>query len=245
MGIFLSDSRKGAENAKILHRMEKKWKGMERKMNQNRRGKRAIVWYILAGMNLLLFLLLGMQYTKRSMIQQGIAEKVLRFHVLANSDSEEDQKLKLAVRDAVGRELAGRLSGIEERDACEEVIQSELGAVTAIAEDVIAAEGYDYPVEAYLDEMEFPVKSYGDYTFPAGRYLALRVVIGEGAGHNWWCVMYPNMCFSGSVYEVVDEEAGEQLRKVLSKEEYEQVLNSGEYEVQFKYLSFLNGTGEE
>lgn len=212
-------------------------------MIEDRRKK--TVWYILAGISLFLLLLLGIQYTKRRILQQGIAKKVLRFHVLANSDSGEDQKLKLAVRDAVGRELALRLSGIEDREACEAVIQSELGAVAETAEAVIKTEGYDYPVEAFLEDVDFPVKSYGSYTFPAGNYRALRVVIGEGAGQNWWCVMYPNMCFSGSVYEVVEEEAGEELREVLSEEEYEQVLNSGDYAVKFKYFSFLNGTKEE
>ena len=81
---------------------------------------------------------------------------------------------------------------------------------------------------------------YGSYTFPAGDYEALRIVIGEGNGHNWWCVMYPNMCFSDSMYEVVDKEAGEKLREVLTTEEYEKVLAEGDYQVRMKYFSWLN-----
>ncbi len=202
-----------------------------------RKGK--IVWYILVGMNLVLLLLLGLQYGRNLRMQENIAEKVLRFHVLANSDSKEDQALKLAVRDAVGAEMSETLAGAADRASCEKLINANLDRITAAAERVVAEWGYDYTVKAALEEVDFPVKSYGDYTFPAGKYEALRVVIGAGEGHNWWCVMYPNMCFSGSVYEVVDEEAGEKLREVLSEEEYEDVLSSGDYEVRLKCLSFL------
>lgn len=202
-----------------------------------RKGK--IVWYILVGMNLVLLLLLGLQYGRNLRMQENIAEKVLRFHVLANSDSKEDQALKLAVRDAVGEEMSETLAGATDRASCEKLINANLDRITAAAERVVTEWGYDYTVEAALEEVDFPVKTYGDYTFPAGKYEALRVVIGAGEGHNWWCVMYPNMCFSGSVYEVVDEEAGEKLREVLSEEEYEDVLSSGDYEVRLKCLSFL------
>lgn len=75
--------------------------------------------------------------------------------------------------------------------------------------------------------MDFPVKTYGDYTFPAGKYRALQITLGKGEGHNWWCVLYPNMCFQGSVYEVMDESSGEELREVLTQEEYADVFDSG------------------
>lgn len=202
-----------------------------------RKGK--VVWYILVGMNLILLLLLGLQYGRNLRMQEDIAGKVLRFHVLANSDSREDQALKLAVRDAVGVEMAEVLAGAGDREACEKIINANLNQIKATAERVVEEWGLDYEVEAALEEVDFPVKIYGDYTFPAGKYEALRVVIGEGEGHNWWCVMYPNMCFSGSVYEVVDEEAEEKLREVLDEEEYETVLSSGDYEVRLKCLDFL------
>lgn len=202
--------------------------------------KKKIVWYILVGINICLAVLLGVQYEKRQRIQEGIAEKVLRFHVIANSDAAFDQELKLKVRDAVGAQMAELLSDAGSRAECEQIIQGELKEIACTAERVIKEEGYSYETEAFLREVQFPVKTYGDYTFPAGTYEALEIVIGAGAGHNWWCVMYPNMCFSGSVYEVVDEDAKEALREVLSAEEYEEVLASGDYQVQFKYLTFLN-----
>lgn len=104
---------------------------------------------------------------------------------------------------------------------------------------MIAAEGYTYEVRASLAECEFPTKTYGAYTFPAGIYEALRVVIGEGEGANWWCVMYPNMCFENSMYEVIDEKAEKALRKVLDEEEYEAVLSSGKYEIRFRFLEWF------
>lgn len=202
--------------------------------------KKKMVWYILVSLNVMLMLLLGIQYEKQCRMQQSIAEKVLRFHVLANSDSESDQKLKLKVRDAVGAQMAEVLSDAESLAECEELVTENMDAIEQTAERVIAQEGYTYTVDAFLQEVSFPVKTYGEYTFPAGEYEALELVIGEGEGHNWWCVMYPNMCFSGSVYEVVDENAKRELQEVLSEEEYETILSSGDYEVEFKYLTFFN-----
>lgn len=202
--------------------------------------KKKMVWYILVSLNVMLLLVLGMQYEKQCRLQQSIAEKVLRFHVLANSDSECDQTLKLKVRDAVGAQMAEVLSEAESLVECKELVTAHMDAIERTAERVIAQEGYTYTVDAFLQEVSFPVKTYGNYTFPAGKYEALELVIGEGEGHNWWCVMYPNMCFSGSLYEVVDETAERELKEVLSSEEYETILSSGNYEVEFKYLTFLN-----
>ncbi len=196
--------------------------------------------YILLGAAVLLGAVLGIQYGRQRQLQQEIAEKIVRFHVRANSDSEEDQQLKLAVRDAVGSLMGGRLAGVSDKAACEDKIEESLGEVVTVAERVIADAGYDYSVTASLAQVDFPVKTYGAYTFPAGNYEALEVIIGEGEGHNWWCVMYPNMCFAGSVYEVVDTEVEESLRQVLSKEEYRKVFSEGDYQVQFRYLTFLN-----
>lgn len=186
-------------------------------------------------------LLLGGEYIKRQRMQQEIAEKIIRFHVIANSDTGEDQALKLKVRDAVGGRMQELLKGVANRAECEMILNENRKEITETAEKVIADAGYDYGVETVLKEVDFPVKTYGAYTFPAGTYEALEVIIGEGSGHNWWCVMYPNMCFSGSVYEVVEEDAETSLREVLSEEEYKEILESGDCQVQFKYLTFLNG----
>jgi stage II sporulation protein R len=201
---------------------------------------RKIIFYITGTAACILLVLTGGLYTKRLRLQQGIAEKILRFHVLAESDSKEDQRLKLKVRDAVGSYMEAQLANADSREMCEEIVTAHLDEIVTIAEKVVAEEGYDYEVTAALKEVDFPVKTYGAYTFPAGKYEALKVTIGSGSGHNWWCVMYPNMCFSGSVYEVVEEDAGEALKEVLTKEEYEEVFSGGKVKVEFKYLTFLN-----
>ncbi len=202
--------------------------------------KKEWIGYIGIGILVCAALMCGILYTKAAWLQHDISEKVLRFHVLANSDDEADQNLKLAVRDAVGSYMQKKLTGVEGLEECEQIVNGNLDQIREVAAETIAQNGYDYDVTAELEYTSFPVKSYGSYTFPAGEYEALRVVIGEGKGHNWWCVMYPNMCFSGSMYEVVDEQAGEKLREVLTTEEYEKVLAEGNYQIQLKYFSFLN-----
>ena len=199
-------------------------------------------WIGYIGVGSLMFAALGcgILYTRQARLQQTISDKVLRFHVLANSDSEADQNLKLAVRDAVGSFMQEKLAAVENLEECELVVRQSLGEIEEAAAETIAENGYDYDVTAELEHTSFPVKNYGSYTFPAGDYEALRIVIGEGNGHNWWRVMYPNMCFSDSMYEVVDEEAGEKLREVLTTEEYEKVLAEGDYQVRMKYFSWLN-----
>lgn len=179
------------------------------------------------------------QYDRQVLIQQQLAEKVLRFHVLANSNSEEDQALKLLVRDAIGGYMQENLPDRVDKEESKKIIASHITDIEAIAEKIVVNEGYDYRVKARLTECDFPVKTYGEYTFPAGTYEALQLVIGEGAGENWWCVLYPNMCFENSIYEVVDEKAKQSLREVLNKEEYEAVLTSGKYEIRFRFLEWF------
>lgn len=172
-------------------------------------------------------------------LQPQIAAKILRFHVLANSDSERDQQIKLKVRDAVGSYMEPKLSGSESLYKTKQIVDANIEGVIATAEKVLKKEGVDYGATAYLTTMDFPVKTYGDYTFPAGKYEALRVVLGKGAGHNWWCVLYPNMCFRGSVYEIVEEDARQELREVLDDEEYADVFQRGKYQVRFKILELF------
>ena len=172
-------------------------------------------------------------------MQKSIAGKILRFHVLANSNSEEDQKLKLQVRDAIGGLLQEKMAQVENREECEKFITEWIPKIEQTAAAVIEENGYDYSVCARLEETDFPVKTYGAYTFPAGRYEALRVTIGEGAGENWWCVLYPNMCFENSMYEVVDERGEKALREVLDEKEYEAVLKEGNYQIRLRILDFF------
>lgn len=178
-------------------------------------------------------------YHAQDPLQPSIASKIMRFHVLANSDSEEDQQLKLEVRDAVGAMMEPRLAGVKDMDETRRIITDSIPDIVREAEQTLQKQGCTDPVSAKITHADFPVKTYGSYTFPAGNYEALQVVIGEGKGHNWWCVLYPNMCFRDSVYEVVDEDAKEELQEVLSVEEYEDIFSSGNYEVHSRLLDYF------
>lgn len=191
---------------------------------------------IAVGMAFLAIAAIGAYQYSQERLAQELAQKVIRFHVRANSDSTEDQELKLLVRDAVGAYMQQELSGITDADESRVRIKQDIPAILDTAKNTIAQQGYDYSVTAALTRADFPQKTYGSYTFPAGEYEALQLTIGQGKGKNWWCVMYPNMCFSGSVYEVVDEEAEEALKQVLTTEEYEAVMENGNYEVKWKWL---------
>ena len=178
----------------------------------------------------------GILYTRQARLQQTISDKVLRFHVLANSDSEADQNLKLAVRDAVGSFMQEKLTAVENLEECELVVRQSLGEIEEAAAETIAENGYDYDVTAELEHTSFPVKNYGSYTFPAGDYEALRIVIGEGNGHNWWCVLYPNLCFLDKTCAVVSDEGKEDLKGVLTDEEYQLLTDNKELKVKWFFF---------
>lgn len=206
------------------------------KKDKIRKGLFGILYFVIV------FMTIGMSVygVRQDRNQKEIAEKILRFHVRANSDSREDQELKLKVRDAVGTLMSEKLKEAEDKKMCRDIVKEHMQEIIHTAEQVIAEEGYDYPVSAYVSDVDFPVKTYGSYTFPAGEYEALEVVIGAGMGRNWWCVMYPNMCFEGSVYEVEDAHAKRALKKALTEEEYESLLTDKEHEISFKYFGFLD-----
>lgn len=126
--------------------------------------------------------------------QQALADRVVRLHILANSDSEEDQALKLQVRDRVLDRAAEILTESADRAAAERALRAALPELESLAADEIALRGYDYPVTAELADTAFPTREYDGFALPAGQYLALRLVIGAGEGHNWWCVVFPPLC---------------------------------------------------
>lgn len=175
-------------------------------------------------------------------LQPSIASKILRFHVLANSDTDCDQAVKLEVRDAVGTYLQPFLEEAESLDETKTIVDAQLESIVEVAENTLKRCGYEYEVTARLTRVSFPQKTYGAYTFPKGNYEALQIVIGEGNGQNWWCVLYPNMCFKGSVFEVIEEEADASLREVLNAWEYADVFSSGKVEFRLKFLEHFTKT---
>ena len=150
------------------------------------------------------------------MAQARIAEQMVRLHVLANSDTYEDQQLKLAVRDSIVQYLSDKMDDSNSPSDAKAIIESELDNIVAVARETILSNDYDYEVTAMLGNFSFPTRVYGQFSIPEGRYDALRILIGEGEGQNWWCVLYPNLC--GNPVQ------GEKLGQVLSEDDYELVI---------------------
>lgn len=126
--------------------------------------------------------------------QEDLAKKMIRLHVIANSDSEEDQVLKLQVRDKVLDFTTSVLEQSRNMEEAEKQLSAALPEIQRLAAEEIRAQGYGYGVSAQLEQTEFPHKEYDGFALPAGEYTALRLVIGEGAGRNWWCVVFPPLC---------------------------------------------------
>ena len=164
-------------------------------------------------------------------MQAHLAEEVLRFHVLANSDSDEDQALKLKVRDAVREVLEENMPEMEDAADTKAWIRTNIDAIEEISRETVDAEGAEYPVNAAVTTCWFPDKSYGDVTFPAGNYEALRIEIGAAEGHNWWCVLYPGLCFLDTTNAVVPEEGKQKLKNVLTEEEYSRVTATSDFKI--------------
>ena len=168
---------------------------------------------------------------KQSQMQEDLAKEVFRFHVLANSDSDEDQALKMQVKEAVIAYMQEEIPESDSVETTKEWARSHLDAIVNLAKAVIREEGYDYPVMAEVTTCDFPDKTYGDITFPSGRYEALRIEIGEANGQNWWCVLYPNLCFIDAVHAVVPEEGKKDLKKVLQEDTYEMVTATSRFKI--------------
>lgn len=160
---------------------------------------------------------------------EEISEKLIRFHVIANSDREEDQALKLKVRDEVLTYIQPMLKDSESIEMSREILARENDRIIQIAKEVIAANGYDYSVESTLSREYFPIKTYGNITLPQGEYEAYRIIIGTGEGQNWWCVMFPPICFVDVTKGAVAyEETEEEMKEVLDEEEYKMVNNGAD-----------------
>lgn len=154
-------------------------------------------------------------------IQKNIASNIIRLHVIANSDSKEDQQLKLKVRDGILGAVKNCVQDATSVNQAEKAILFQKDRIESSAEKIIKKEGYDYKVSISLKDRYFPVKSYGDLVFPAGTYNALCVEIGEANGRNWWCVLFPSLCLVDETKAVVPDESKEKLKKNLTKSEYD------------------------
>lgn len=171
-------------------------------------------------------------------IETALADSVIRLHVIANSDREHDQKLKLKVRDAILDKFGNELNTYEGIDISRAEIEKSLENIEKTAKDVISENGYNYDVRVSLGQSDFPTKTYGDVTLPAGTYEALKIEIGSASGKNWWCVMFPPLCFvDGSCLEI-PQASEDYLKSSLGDETYEMITRSDEFPVEFKFKAY-------
>lgn len=148
-----------------------------------------------------------------------VKDSLIRFHVLANSDSKEDQDLKIKVKNAIIKDLYTDLSNSKSIDETRNILVSKEDEIKALSEKIINEEGYNYKVNIELKRENFPEKQYGSITLPQGNYEAFRVIIGNGNGHNWWCVMFPPLCFIDVTKgKVEDEESRKKLDDAILKD---------------------------
>lgn len=168
-------------------------------------------------------------------VSEDIANSVFRLHVIANSDSKEDQDLKLKVRDKLLSYMNNLSKNCSSKEEVVEMANSHKEDLKEIAEQVIKENGFDYEVDVQIGDATFPTKTYGDISLPAGNYDALKVKIGKADGQNWWCVMFPPLCFVDVSSGIVPEDSKETIKNNLPNEEYNLVSNTQNADVKFKF----------
>ena len=178
-------------------------------------------------------------------VSTDIANSVFRLHVIANSDTEEDQNLKYIVRNHLLNYMNSICKDCKSKQEAISIVEENKDTFEEIAVKTIKEQGYSYPVKINIGNFEFPTKNYGDISLPAGYYDALRVEIGEAKGQNWWCVMFPPLCFVDISSGVVPEESKELMEDALTEEEFALISDSSNHEIQFKFklLEFFNQSG--
>lgn len=183
---------------------------------------------------LFLFLILFDAFTYAHTIQNEIADNVIRLHIIANSDDELDQNLKLKVRDAILKYMNSK--DFKDYTSAYNNVSNNLADFNKIATSTLRENNCYKNVRVEFKESLFPQKKYDFLTFPSGKYMALRIIIGDGDGHNWWCVMYPTLCFSETICSSND--AGLTLKESLSKESFSIIANKSKFK--FKIVELFN-----
>lgn len=169
-----------------------------------------------------------------------ISDSIFRLHVIANSDSVDDQNLKYIVRDNVLQYMNSLTTNSNSKAEIMQVVSEHLEDFRQIAQNTVFENGYDYEVSVEIGNFEFPVKTYGDISFPAGFYDALRIKIGNASGQNWWCVMFPPLCFIDVSSGIVPDDSKQLLESELTEDEYKLISGSeNETKVKFKIVEVL------
>ncbi len=162
---------------------------------------------------------------------ENIEDEVFRLHILANSNSADDQELKLYVRDGMLEYTDELFKNSKNKEQSKQTALNNIDKLKQKAQTLVYEYGYDYPVDVYVTNMTFDTRVYEDFTLPAGNYDALRIVIGSGEGKNWWCVLYPALCIPSA--------SGNEIDAVLNDGEQDIVKNRDKYEVKFKIVEIF------
>jgi len=179
-------------------------------------------------------------------VSSNIESSVFRLHVIANSDSKEDQDLKYIVRDNILTYINEISKNASTKEEVIEIAQNNIDKIKQIAQETVYENGYNYSVNIKIGNFAFPTKQYGDISLPSGFYDALRVEIGSASGQNWWCVMFPPLCFVDVSSGVVPEESKEVLQENLSYEEYNLLSenqNNSDMNFKFKIVELFQNIG--
>ncbi len=198
----------------------------------------------------LLLVILGawmISYTYAEDVNAGLSQNLVRLHVVANSDSASDQALKLKVRDAIIEFMKDKLANSKDINETRAIINANLKDIEQLSVKVIKENNSNYGVEASMGNYSFPTKTYGDIALPAGEYQALKVVIGDGVGANWWCVLFPPLCFIDATHGAIPDSVKQDLKTSLSEEEYKLITTADNSEdipvkIKFKLVEFLEGS---
>lgn len=189
----------------------------------------------------------GTQLNTNTMDEQlvkSISGKIVRFHVIANSDDAMDQALKIKVKDAILEYISPLLGNVNTKAEAYQILNDNDSRIKEIAKAVIDSNGFSYAVTTTSGREMFPIKAYGNIVLPAGEYDAYRVIIGDGLGQNWWCVMFPPVCFIDiTKYDKNIKKSEEMMAKILTKDEYSAILNNidpNEIEFRFKVIEMLS-----
>ncbi len=182
-------------------------------------------------------------YTKAysQKIQNSISDEFIRLHVKANSNTEEDQLLKQQVKDEILTYFKTELETSQDKEQTKQFLQQNLDNIVTVCENKIQQLGYNYSVTAKISNKYFPTKIYGDISLPAGTYEALEVNIGEAYGSNWWCVMFPPLCYVDVTQKEIPKQYKEQLKYILTSDEYELISNDQKkitVEIKFKIVEW-------
>ena len=205
--------------------------------------------FILTILIFLYITLLSFNYSQA--ISTNLSDSVFRLHIIANSDSSADQELKLKVRDNIIKYMNTLTASSSNKSEVISIASNHLNSFKEIALNTIKENGYNYNVNVEIGNFYFPTKTYGDISFPSGNYDALKIEIGEAIGQNWWCVLFPPLCFVNSSTGIIPDDSKNTLKDTINSESYE-IINEGnssndntsDIKIKYKIIEFFNNFGK-